>query len=417
MMSKMYWMRLLIFIIILALIEYYSFIAIRFAVKEVHSPYKQLLIGLYIALTLTWFGLLFMVPMMRHGDFDKTLRNVIISFALGFLLTKLIIAVILLIDDLRRGGYFFASLFSAKDGISPAIESGMTRSDFIAKCALLFGGTVFATILYGMSNRYNYHVKKIKLNYDNLPSSFKGLRIVQISDIHSGSFNDTLAVQKGIDMILAQKPDVIFFTGDLVNNKSEEMLDYMSIFSKLNAPLGVYSILGNHDYGDYVEWQSAEEKLNNLNQLKEIHAKMGWRLLLNEHVLLQKEDETIAVIGVENISFRNRFHSYGDLKTAYDGAQNHAFKILLSHDPSHWDGEVNSKYADIDLTLSGHTHGAQFGIEIPGLKWSPIQYMYKQWAGVYQNEKQYLYVNRGFGFLGYPGRVGILPEITVIDLA
>ena len=218
-------------------------------------------------------------------------------------------------------------------------------------------------------------------------------------------------------MINALKPDLILFTGDLVNNEHTEALEFMPVFSQLQAPLGVYSVLGNHDYGDYIEWNSQTEKEENLNQLKKIHADMGWNLLLDEHVVLQRGEDTLALLGVQNTSFKNRFHTYGNLEKAYAGSASHPFKILMSHDPSHWDGEVNQKYTDIDLTLSGHTHGFQFGVDIPWLKWSPVQYIYKQWAGLYQKNEQYLYVNRGFGFLGYPGRVGILPEITLIELA
>jgi predicted MPP superfamily phosphohydrolase len=243
------------------------------------------------------------------------------------------------------------------------------------------------------------------------------MRVVQISDIHSGSFSDPKAVERGIQTILDLKPDLIVFTGDIVNNVSEELVDYAPLFAKLTAPLGVFSILGNHDYGDYFEWDSQEAKLANLNRLKSLHADMGWRLLLNEHVRIEKDGEHFALLGVENTSFKNRFKSYGDLNKAYTGAEASPFKMLLSHDPTHWDGEVNKHYRDIDLTLSGHTHGFQFGVEIPGFKWSPAQYMYKQWAGLYQEGQQYLYVNRGFGFLGYPGRVGILPEITLFELS
>jgi predicted MPP superfamily phosphohydrolase len=224
-------------------------------------------------------------------------------------------------------------------------------------------------------------------------------------------------VMHGVNMIMNEKPDLILFTGDLVNNTSEEMNDYMDVFSKLNAPMGVYSTLGNHDYGDYTHWNSREEKVANLERLKHIHSELGWRLLMNEHVALEKGEDKIALIGVENWSAKASFKKYGDLKKAYDGSAPYPFKILMSHDPSHWDAEVRRSYGDIDLMLSGHTHGMQFGIEIPGFKWSPVQYIYKQWAGLYQEGAQKLYVNRGYGFIGYPGRVGILPEITVFELA
>jgi predicted MPP superfamily phosphohydrolase len=267
-----------------------------------------------------------------------------------------------------------------------------------------------------------------------LPVSFKGLKIGHLSDIHSGSFWDMEAVKRGVAKMMAEKPDIIFFTGDLVNSLSDEMNDdYIAIFGSLKAPMGVYSILGNHDYGDYHQWpdkttfgvgnnmQSDKSHMSpmqiaNLEKLKSIHAAMGWELLLNENRVLQKGEDKIALIGVENYGARGRFARYGKLDVAYAGIEDLPVKILLSHDPSHWDSQVRKLYKDIDLTLSGHTHGAQFGIETAGFKWSPIKYMYKQWAGIYKEEGQYLYVNRGFGYLGYPGRLGIRPEIGILTL-
>jgi predicted MPP superfamily phosphohydrolase len=243
------------------------------------------------------------------------------------------------------------------------------------------------------------------------------LKIVQISDIHSGSLDDHAAVEKGIQKILNLQPDIIFFTGDLVNNSASEMEDKISLFSAIKAPMGVYSIFGNHDYGDYVQWPSAEAKKENLEKLKKVHADLGWKLLLNENIAIEKNGEQIALIGIENWGARANFSKYGNLKKAYQGAEPHPFKILLSHDPSHWEAEVCKDFTDIDLMLSGHTHGMQFGVEIPGFRWSPVQYVYRQWGGLYKKSNQHLYVNRGFGFLGYPGRVGILPEITYIELA
>jgi predicted MPP superfamily phosphohydrolase len=273
------------------------------------------------------------------------------------------------------------------------------------------------TFIYGFSNKYNYQVIRKKLNFSNVPAAFKGLKIVHISDIHAGSFTDKAAVIKGIEKIMKEKPDLILFTGDLVNDRATEMDDYMEVFSQLKAPLGVFSTLGNHDYGDYVVWESAQVKTSNLERLKEIHGELGWKLLMNEHVPLEKNGERIALIGIENWSAKGNFPKYGKLHEAHRGTENIGFKILMSHDPSHWTAEVQEKYRDIDLMLAGHTHGMQFGVEVPGFRWSPVQYMYKQWAGLYENENQKLYVNRGFGFIGYPGRVGILPEITVLELA
>jgi len=415
-MSKSRGLGFVFLILIFAIIEYYAFTAIRFSIRNVKNPYKTSILVTYIAITLLWFLSIAMFPVLRTMDMSKAMRNFLVSFSMGILITKILIAIILLIDDLRRGTTLLLGLFYNKETMPLVLEKGMSRSEFINKFALLFGGTIFGTMLYGMSNRYNYTIKNISLSFANLPKAFKGMKIVQISDIHSGSLSDLTAVEKGIEKINAINADAIFFTGDLVNNKSDEAEDFIPIFSKLKAKHGVFSILGNHDYGDYVEWESKAHKKANLERLKEIHKENGWRLLLDEHIVLEQEGEKIALIGVENTSFKNRFQTYGSLEKAYKGSEMHPFKILLSHDPSHWDGEINSKYKDIDLTLSGHTHGFQFGIDIPWLKWSPVQYVYKQWAGLYQKDNQHLYVNRGFGFLGYPGRVGIMPEITVIEL-
>jgi len=416
-MSKSRGIGFVFLILIFAIIEYYAFTAIRFSIRNIKNPYKTSILVTYIAITLLWFVSIAMFPVLRTMDMSKAMRNFLVSFSMGILITKILIAIILLIDDLRRGTTHLLSLFYNKETMPLVLEKGMSRSEFINKFALLFGGTIFGTMLYGMSNRYNYTIKNISLSFANLPKAFKGMKIVQISDIHSGSLSDLTAVAKGIEKINAINADAIFFTGDLVNNKSDEAEDFIPIFSKLKAKHGVFSILGNHDYGDYVEWESKAHKKANLERLKEIHKENGWRLLLDEHIVLEQEGEKIALIGVENTSFKNRFQTYGSLEKAYKGSEMHPFKILLSHDPSHWDGEINSKYKDIDLTLSGHTHGFQFGIDIPWLKWSPVQYVYKQWAGLYQKDNQHLYVNRGFGFLGYPGRVGIMPEITVIELS
>lgn len=347
---------------------------------------------------------------------NKTLWNFLISFTMGLLIMKVLIALILLLDDIRRILFAISSLFYKESTKPERIVQGMSRSQFFNTLALVLGGSMFTALLYGMTNRYNYKLHSKKLRFSSLPEEFNGYKIIQISDIHSGSLNNPEAILKGIEKINALSPDVIFFTGDLVNNKSDEMEPFMEVFNKLRAKHGVFSILGNHDYGDYISWNSLEEKKANLDKLKQIHSQLGWRLLLNEHVILEKDRAQIAVLGVENTSFGHRFHSYGDLAKAYAGSEEHPFKILLSHDPSHWDGEVNKQYQDIQLTLSGHTHGMQFGVEIPGLKWSPVQYIYKQWAGLYTSGEQHLYVNRGFGFLGYPGRVGILPEITLFEL-
>ncbi|MEZ5047434.1 MAG: metallophosphoesterase [Chitinophagaceae bacterium] len=408
---------IIIMIGVIVLLEYYTYTSIRFLLRNSRANYKTIYTILYFVLSLLWISTLLTMPMWRNWDEQKMLRNILVSFGMGMLIAKLLISAVLILDDLRRFLFYVSSLFFAQNTEPKLVQQGMTRSEFMNSIALLLGGGLFATLLLGLKNKYNYKWKEISLSFDHLPHAFKGMKIVQISDIHSGSLDDIEAVSKGIDLIMQKKPDLILFTGDLVNNRHEEALQFVSSFSKLKAPLGVYSILGNHDYGDYIPWDTEQAKQDNLEKLKKLHADMGWRLLLDEHIVLEKENESIALLGVQNTSFGRRFHSYGDLSKAYQGSEHVPFKILMSHDPSHWDGEVNTKYKDIALTLSGHTHGMQFGVEIPGFKWSPVKYIYKQWAGLYENNKQYLYVNRGFGFLGYPGRVGIMPELTCIELS
>jgi len=273
------------------------------------------------------------------------------------------------------------------------------------------------SLIYGMvKGAYKYQVKSVSLKLKNLPDAFQGMKLVHISDIHSGSFYDKEAVRKGVKMITDLKPDIVFFTGDLVNNEASEFKDYLDVFSVIKAPLGIFSVLGNHDYGDYKYWASEEEKKQNLAQLMDYQKSMGWKLLMDEHVRIEKDGSEIGVIGIQNWSAKGRFPKYGNLKMAYKGSEDLPVKLLLSHDPSHWEAQVLTGFSDIDAMFSGHTHGMQFGIEIPGLKWSPVQYIYKQWAGLYSQNGQQLYVNRGFGFIGYPGRVGIWPEITVLTL-
>jgi len=362
--------------------------------------------------------ILFILPFLHLDNYSRSVRSTIFAIVIGLFLAKLIAAVFFLIDDLRRGIQWLSGkiFFRNTEGEQIQGDEGIERSIFLSWLGTAIGAGLFGSLIYGFSNKYNYKVKKVRLSYSNLPSAFRGLKVVQLSDIHSGSFTDKQAVERGVEKVMALQPDLILFTGDLVNNQSSEMLNYIEVFSRLQAPLGVFSTLGNHDYGDYMQWDSPFAKKQNLEQLKNIHAQMGWRLLMNEHVVLEKGGEKIAVIGVENWSAKARFPKYGDLKKGYAGSENIPFKILMSHDPSHWDAEVRKSYSDIDLMLAGHTHGMQFGVELPWLKWSPVQYVYRQWAGLYENGLQKLYVNRGFGFIGYPGRVGILPEITLIQL-
>jgi len=340
--------------------------------------------------------LVFAIVRMSDKGMDILFKIATHVFLIAFV-SELIFAVVLLLGDVYR-------LFAGSPRNPYWIEFGMA----------LFVLTVLA-FLYGIiRGKYAYRVIRHTLYFDDLPAEFEGFRIAQISDIHSGSFNNPKAVQKGIDLINKQQADLFVFTGDLVNNKAEEIKPWIGHFSQVKAPYGQFSILGNHDYGDYVKWPNETEKRKNLQQLKQYHADLGYRLLLDEHVELVKNGQKIILAGVENwgIGFGER----GDLKKAMTGTAPADFKILLSHDPTHWAAEVVKFPSKIHLTLAGHTHGMQFGIEAFGIKWSPVKYRYAHWAGVTGTDGQYLNINRGFGFLGFSGRVGIWPEITVIEL-
>jgi predicted MPP superfamily phosphohydrolase len=286
---------------------------------------------------------------------------------------------------------------------------------FVSEIAVLVAAVPFTAFMYAMlKGKYDYRLHKVTLHFDDLPDAFDGFTITQISDIHSGSFDNKGAVQRGIDLARAQQSDLFVFTGDLVNNAAGEIEPYIDMFSTLKAPYGQFSILGNHDYGDYIRWNSEQEKADNLEQLKAHHTTLGYRLLLDEHVMLEKGGQKIALIGVQN--WGKGFIQIGDLDKALRGVDKDAFKICLSHDPTHWEEKIRYHPTTIQLTLSGHTHGAQFGVETAGWRWSPVQYRYLDWAGLANENDRYLYVNRGFGFLAFSGRLGIWPEITVFTL-
>ena len=405
-----------IIIAIALALDFYVFQAIK-ALSQHANPRTRMVTGsIFWGLAIAAILIFLIIPYMNPARYPH-LRNYLFSAALALVFGTLIASVFFLVDDIRRLLQWATGKLFFHDTEGENMNSeGIARSAFLTWLGLGVGGALFGSLIYGFRNKYNYKVRRIRLAFDNLPASFKGLKIVQVSDIHSGSFENPRAVSHGVDLVLAQQADLILFTGDLVNDIASEMKDYKEIFSRLKAPMGVFSTLGNHDYGDYIWWETQELKKANLDRLKQIQAEMGWRLLMNEHVVLERGGEQIALIGIENWSAKARFPKHGKLKEAYAGAEKYPFKILMSHDPSHWDAEVRPQYPDIDLALAGHTHGMQFGIEIPGLKWSPVEYVYKQWAGLYEEGRQKLYVNRGFGFIGYPGRVGILPEITVIEL-
>ena len=404
--------------LIIFLLDLYVFQALKTVSQQGSERGRQAIYVTYWVVSFFTIATMLSFPYLQFLQTSKIFRNYVFAILIGLFLAKLIGSLFFVADDIRRGALVLMNKIFPLSGaqyMGPEGQ-GIPRSIFLSWLGLGLGGTLFGTLLFGFSNKYKYQVKNIKLQFKNLPEAFKGMRMVHISDIHSGSFQDIEAVNKGIDLILKQKADLIVFTGDLVNDRAIEMEPYQNSFGRLTAPLGVYSTLGNHDYGDYVQWPTAQEKIDNLESLKKVHANMGWRLLMNEHVVLEKGVEKIALLGIENWGSKARFPKYGKMDLAHVGTEDIKFKILLSHDPSHWDAQVLPEYNSIDLMLSGHTHGMQFGLENPYFKWSPVQWMYKQWAGLYEQGSQKLYVNRGYGFIGYPGRVGILPEITVIEL-
>ncbi len=408
----------LVVVAILLLMDTYIFQAIK-AVSQSASPkLKMIIYSVYWTLSAVAIICFLLFVFTEQSFMGKRFRTYLFATFIGLFMAKLVAIIFFLVDDVRRALQWIVGRTSKPYYAPEAVDGdGITRSTFLSWLGLAAGGTLFGSLLYGFSNKYNYQVKRIQLSYDNLPAAFKGLKIVHISDIHSGSFTDKKAVSHGVEKILNEKPDIILFTGDIVNDRATEMEEYMNVFNKIKAPMGVYSTLGNHDYGDYVGWPyKGVSKDQNLENLKKVHADLGWRLLMNEHVVLEKGGEEIALMGIENWSNKARFPKHGRMDLAHPGTEKYPFKILMSHDPSHWDGQVKPTYPDVDLTLSGHTHGMQFGVEIPGFKWSPVQYMYKQWHGLYEDGKQKLYVNPGYGFIGYPGRVGVLAEITVIEL-
>ena len=368
---------------------------------------------IYWALCIMSVGSFLLFPYFTNPYF----KQYIFSIGIGWVLTQIFMVLFFLMDDLRRGAFWTmgqaASIAGAK---FMNTEKGIPRSTFLSWLGVGLSSTLFFSLLYGFGNKYNYKLVKKKISLNGLPLAFKGFKIIHISDIHSGSLKDKAAVLKGIELIEKQNADIVLFTGDLVNDRASEMQDWMDVFGKIKAPNGVFSTLGNHDYGDYVKWDTVEEKKQNLEALKQVHHDLGWRLLMNENISIEKNGEKIKIVGIENWGAKARFPKYGKMDLAMQGVSNDDVAILLSHDPSHWEAEVIPKYSNVQLTLSGHTHGMQFGLENPYFKWSPVQWVYKQWAGIYDNKDQQLYVNRGFGFLGYPGRVGILPEITLIEL-
>ena len=399
-------MRWIVFIIIYVIIDFYAFQAIKTLTKKRWIHY------LHVAISFIVVGNFIYQFMQVSAGRVLTPEK---SYAFGFLLTllalKIVVVPILFGEDIFRFiSGFYNKLFSSSNNFFLP-----TRRKFVSQIALAVAAIPFTSLLYGMYNgRYNFKVLKYSLEFDDLPDAFDGYQITQISDIHSGSFDNAEKIEYGVDLINQQKSDILLFTGDIVNNKADEMVPWMDTFKKLEAKEGKYSILGNHDYGDYSQWNSVEEKARNFERLIEIHDEMGFTSLLNQNQIIEKNGEKIAIIGVENWGVKP-FPQHGDLDLAKMGTEGIPVKILLSHDPSHFEEVVTKGHSDIDLTLSGHTHGAQFGVELGNIKWSPVKYKYPRWAGMYEVGKQMLYVNRGFGYLAFPGRIGMPPEITVFE--
>jgi uncharacterized protein len=405
-----------ILIAIIVAIEMYVYYALK-ATFRTGWAMKAARIGYFVALGATVISFATIAIAMANGYGRQNYwMNFVMGLGFVFLIAKIMLACFFLLDDLVR---LFQWLFSKSVAVvtsDPDPVQMPSRRKFIGQLGLIVAAIPFAGSIYGiLKGKYDFTVHRETLRFSDLPEAFDGLKIVQISDIHSGSFDDLDGVQKGLDLIMAQEPDLILFTGDLVNNLASEADPLVPMFAKLHAPLGKYSVLGNHDYGHYVRWESlADERANHL-AIRDQNAKMGFQMLHNAHLRLERGGQNIVLGGVENWG-SPPFPQYGDLDKTFAGVADGDFTILMSHDPTHWDAQVKAHRKHVHLQLSGHTHGAQFGVEIPGIRFSLAQVRYKQWGGLYSEGNQHLYVNRGFGFLGFPGRVGIWPEVTVIEL-
>lgn len=400
---------LLIFFLIWGVIEWFSFQAVRNVLKrkKMVMAYQviSLIIAIYLLYTISQFD-------RSVGQTRKTM--LVLAFALMVYIPKMVLTLIMITEDIFRVGKGSVTYLAKKKGDQPFLAS---RRKFVSQLGLGFAAIPFMSILYGIfEGKYNFKVIKQRIYFPDLPEEFDGFTITQISDIHSGSFDNSEKINYAIDLINEQNSDMILFTGDIVNTHAKEMVPWINTFNRIKKhKYGKYSVLGNHDYGEYVSWPTPADKENNFQAIKNLYGQIDFKLLLNEHTVIEKGDQKIALVGVEN--WGHNFKKAGDLNKASNGLTSNDFKILMSHDPSHWDYEVQHHDKNFHLTLSGHTHGMQFGIEIPGyFKWSLAQYVYKQWAGLYENKGRYVYVNRGFGFHAYSGRVGIMPEITVIEL-
>ena len=402
-------LRIILLFFVLFVVEIYAFQVVRTLVKV-----KSILVSYQIisALLLAFIVYSFTQFDRSVGQTNQTMRT--IGLLLLIYLPKIILTLVLLGEDIFRIGFGSMNHFVK---FNDSVDFLASRRKFVSQIGLGLAAIPFLSLLYGETiGKYNYKVIKQRIFFTDLPDAFDGFTITQISDVHSGSFDNPEKINYAIDLVNEQNSDMILFTGDIVNTNAEEMYPWIDTFNKIKEhKYGKYSVLGNHDYGEYVTWPSEAAKEENFQAIKNLYGQIDFKLMLNEHTFIEKGTDKIALVGVEN--WGHNFKKVGDINLASANLTKEDFKILMSHDPSHWDYEVKNHEKNFQLTLSGHTHGFQFGIEIPGIiKWSPIQYIYKQWAGLYENVGRYIYVNRGFGFHAYSGRVGIMPEITVIEL-
>ncbi len=406
------------FIAFFIFVDLYVWQGVKLFLKGSSIITRRVVFGLYWGYTvamLSFFAYARFVP----NAVGPMVMKFVGSLAFSILIVKILWVVFLVIDDSQRAiRWFGKDILNSKPGVETFQgKEGIPRSKFLNYLGLGIGMLFLGSSIWGIvKGAHNYVVRRRKLKIKGLPNEFKGLKIVQISDIHCGSFWSREAVERGIDLINKQDADFVFFTGDLVNDTSREAEPWLEVFGKIKSKNGIYSILGNHDYGDYVQWESQSAKLKNLEEMYNHHKVMGWKLLLDENVIVEKNGQKLAILGIQNWSAKGRFPKYGNLEKALIGTEDVSVKLLLSHDPSHWREQVLGK-TDIQAMFSGHTHGMQFGVDTKFYKWSPVKYLYKEWMDIYKEGEQYLYVNRGFGYLGYPGRMGIFPEITVFTLA
>lgn len=397
-----------VFLIIMALIELYAFQAVKTGIKT-----RWILLAYIIISIVTQLFIFYQFTQFNRSVGQTQMTMLTLGLLLLVLIPKLIVTFFMILEDSVRLFLGARNYFATYDKEATFLPE---RRRFVSQVALGIASIPFLSLIYGMTvGKYNFKVIKQTLFFPDLPESFDGFQITQISDIHSGSFDNRDKINYAIDLINAQSSDVLLFTGDIVNTHATEMHPWIETFKKIkNHEYGKFSVLGNHDYGEYIEWPSQEAKNKNFESIKDLHRQIDFKLLLNENTKIKKGSAEITLVGVENWGVK--FKKAGDLNKASENVDKEDFKILMSHDPSHWEAQVIPEFPQVDLMLSGHTHGMQFGLENPYFKWSPVQWVYKQWAGLYQQGDQKLYVNRGFGFLGYPGRVGIMPEITLLEL-